>query len=187
MSPHRNTLAGVVARPHIRLYSLLEPHPLVMRRMIYQSCSHRIQSNIFEFLGNPFGPAKHMVERLVLPDAAVAAQRLVDAMSGLAFDFLENVRERNRPIGAGDWSEDEVNVIGHHDEAMECAFCAVEVMAGFGDQIPCALRQMPALVGGKCREDRLLVSLIVRESAAVEIVAKHGAKIVGFIGVVCVE
>lgn len=68
-------------------------------------------------------------------------------------------------------------MVGHYNKTMHCAFCSVEVKASFHDLISGCFWKMPAVVGGKGREDGLIVFLIVRERAAILVLAEHSGSV----------
>jgi hypothetical protein len=98
-------------------------------------------------------------------------------MRGFTLYFLKDLRQRNRPIIVLQRSEKHVHMVWHHNQAMDRAFCSVQMKTSLQDNFTRCRRKMPAMMGRERREDRLLVSLIVGESAAVVILPEHGLTI----------
>lgn len=72
------------------------PEPTVLQRVSDGPSLNRILQNISDLLIQALVVAKHVVERLILPNSASAAKSLVNAVGGLALDRLHNLGNRKR-------------------------------------------------------------------------------------------
>ncbi len=116
-------------------------------------------------------------QRLVLPNAALPPEQPIDSVGRFALHFLKDPRERNGSIIVRKRGEDHVHVVGHYDEAMHGAFCAVDVKTGFDDNFPGGLWKVPSVVGRKRCEDCFFIFLVVRKCTAILVLPLHTCKL----------
>ena len=111
--------------------------------------------------------SQRAIERFLLPDSASAVQKSVDAVCRSAFDSLHDLRHGDRPLGATNWHESQMNVIRHDDQSVEVKFQTISSYAAIHNNCSCIGRYGPAEVSTESDEYYLEVWLEMRQTAAV--------------------
>lgn len=92
-----------------------------------------------------------MVEGFVLPERAGGVLESVDAACGRSFQRLENQGKAEGPSGGvGQGSEEQVDVVGHDDGAVQGVLLLVVVKAMLEDELSGCVRERVTKTAAPC-------------------------------------
>ena len=140
---------------------LLLPEPWVFLPGGYYASADWVLQHILNFRIEVLGGSRDVIEGLCLPNFPLAAQGLVDAVRGGAFDGIHDLGERiDLSCGLIDERrEDQVNMVGHDDGDLEIELCAIVMQAGFENDRADVFGQGPAVLCAERHEVRFVVAL----------------------------
>ena len=122
-----------------------------------------------------------MVERFILPKGSLRTQSLVDTTSGNALDTFQNAMQGDGPAAnVGDWSEEQMDVLGHDHCAVQQNGLQVRVDTVFENNRACLGTQRILSEFSEGHEERATGFLEVWQAAAVRLAVwvdgDHGEK-----------
>ena len=119
---------GALACP---AFNPLAPKPWICIGYIDDAFAHRIASDVFALLSNAFITSHEAIERFVTPKWAASAQQSIDTVRRHALDPLHDDADPKLLVRR----HQQVNVIGHHDRAMQPTRDAMVVQNRLHDDI----------------------------------------------------
>jgi|SRR5271169_2569947 len=150
------------------------PCPTILPPVVDQPFPDRILKNILNLRIQPLRAPQNMIKRLLLPNRPVPSHLLINPPSGGALNTAHDVDERKylTPTLIDQWSQNHVNMIGHHHRDVQLVLPAMIMAAAGKYNIASPIRQYTTELRHKRDEMRLEIHLQVRQIAAVELHTK---------------